>query len=97
MSSQWPGACNSAGKGPSRIGDRGEKAREGSSTLVPETSAVWPPWRHKTEEKEGGGEGTKATTEEGTKSSIQEVAENEGLRTEKRKHDIQEDLPGQVA
>jgi hypothetical protein len=44
-------------------GTNGEETREGSSTPGPETSAIWPLWQHKTEEKEGGGEGTRATTE----------------------------------
>ena len=57
-------------KGPSRIGSHEEQAREGSSTPVSETSVVQSLWRHETEEKEGGGEGTKATTDEGTESSI---------------------------
>ena len=48
-----------AGKGPSKIGNHEEKAQEGSSILVLETSTVRPLWQRKTEEKEGGGEGMK--------------------------------------
>jgi hypothetical protein len=46
-------------------GGNGKETREGSSTPDPETSAVRPLWQHKTEEKEGGGEGTRATTDKG--------------------------------
>ena len=35
---------------------KGGRPKYGSSTLVPETSTVRPPWQHKTEEKEGCGE-----------------------------------------
>ena len=48
----------------------------------------------KTEEKDGGGEGTRATADEGTKSCIRKVAENEGLRAGKSKDDIPEDVRG---
>ena len=83
-------------KGPSRVGVHKEKALEGSSTPVPETSTVRPSWRHKTEEKEGGGKGIKATTNKGTERSIQEVAENKGVRAGTRKHDITKDVRGPV-
>ena len=63
-------------KGLSRIGNRGEKAREGSSTPISETTANQPPLQHKTEEKEGGSKGTMATINEGIERSIQEVAED---------------------
>ena len=75
-------------------GDKCGRPTYGSSTLVPGTSAVRPPWHRKTEEKDGGGEGTKATADEGTKSCIRKVAENEGLRAGKSKDDIPEDVRG---
>ena len=83
-------------KGLSRIAGHEEKAREGSSTPLPETSTVRPPWRHKTEEKEGGGEGTKAAIDKGAERSIQEVAESKGVRAEKSEHNITKDVRGQV-
>ena len=84
------------GKGRSRIGGHEAKAREGSSTPVLEISAVRPMWRHKTEEKEGGGRGTKATTVEGAERSIREVTENKGVPTGKSKHDITKDVRSQA-
>ena len=83
-----------AGKGPSKISGHEEKAREGSSTPVPETSVVRLLWQCKTEEKEGGNEGMNATTNEGAERSIQEVAENEGSHTVKRKWGIPNDVCG---
>jgi hypothetical protein len=50
-------------------GANGEETREGSSTPGPETSAVRPLWQRKTEEKEGGGEGTRTTTDRGAGKS----------------------------
>jgi hypothetical protein len=50
-------------------GANGEETREGSSTPGPETSTIRPLRRRKTEEKEGGGEGTRATTDGGTGKS----------------------------
>jgi hypothetical protein len=50
-------------------GTNGEETREGSSTPGPETSAVQSLWQHKTEEKEGGGEGTRVTTDNGAGKS----------------------------
>ena len=38
------------------MGGKGRRSKYGSSTLVPEITAVWPSWQRKTEEKEGGGE-----------------------------------------
>jgi hypothetical protein len=58
-------------------GTNGEETREGSSTPGPETSAVWPLWQYKTEEKEGGGEGTRATTDRGTGKSDYSITEDE--------------------
>ena len=62
-------------------GMNGGKAREGSSTPDPETSAVRPLWQHKIEEKEGGGEGTRATMDEGAENT---------------EHDIVKDVRGQA-
>ena len=36
--------------------DKADRPKYGSSTLVPETTAVWPSWQRKIEKKEGGGE-----------------------------------------
>jgi hypothetical protein len=50
-------------------GGNGKETREGSSTPGPETLAVRPLWQRKTEETEGGGEGTRATTDKGAGKS----------------------------
>ena len=59
-----------AEKGPSRIEGHEEKARMGSSTPAPEISAVRSPWQRKTEDKDGGSEGTRVVENEGAKRSI---------------------------
>ena len=46
------------------------KAREGSSTPVPETSAARPLCQRRLEEKEGCGEGTKAVADDDIEQAI---------------------------
>ena len=65
-----------AAYGEAEIGGHEEKTQEGSSTLVRETSAVRPLWRHKTEEKEGGGEGTKATIDKGAGKNERDITKD---------------------
>ena len=65
-----------------------EKAREGSSTPVTETPAVGASADVRPRVTDGGGEGTRATTDEGAERGIQEVAENEGVCARKSEHDI---------
>ena len=48
------------------------------------------------EEKEGGSEGTRATTNKGVERSIQEVTENEGSPTVKSKRGIPNDVCGRA-
>jgi hypothetical protein len=57
-------------------GGNGKETREGSSTPGPETSAVRPLWQRKIEEKEGGGEGTRATTDKGAGQSDYGITED---------------------
>ena len=45
---------------------------------------------------DGGGEGTKATTDEGAEKGIREVAENEDVRALKNEHDITKDACGRA-
>ena len=61
-----------------KTGGREDKAREGSSTPSIETPAVGASADVRPRVADGGGEGTKATTDEGAERSIQEVTFNEG-------------------
>ena len=60
-----------------KTGGHEDKAREGSSTPAIETPAVGASADVRPRVAGGGGEGTKATTDEGAESSIQEVTVNE--------------------
>ena len=73
------------------IGSHEEKAREGSSTPVTETLAVGASAHVRPRVTDGGGEGTRATTDEGAERGIQEVEENEGVCARKSEHDITKD------
>ena len=53
-----------------KIGGHEEKAREGSSTPVMETPAVGASADVRPRVTDGGGEGTRATTDEGTERGI---------------------------
>ena len=80
---------------PEKIGEVGgheEKAREGSSTPVIETPAVGARADVRPRVTDGGGEGTRVTTDEGAEKGIQEVAENEGVCARKNEHDITKDV-----
>ena len=66
-----------AEKGLSRVGGHEEKTRGGSSTPTPESTTVGPVSPRESQEKEGGGEGTKVTTDDGVEGSIRSIAEND--------------------
>ena len=66
----------SAEKGLSEVGGHEKNTREGSSTPNLEASAVVD--QRKTEEMEGGGEGTKVVANEGVEEVEQSVTENFG-------------------
>ena len=68
-----------------------EKAREGSSTPAIETLAVSAIANMRPRVMGGGGEGTRATTDESAERGIREVAENEGLCARKSEHNITKD------
>ena len=65
-----------AAYGEAEIGGYEEDAREGSSTPIPETLAVRPLWRHNAEEKEGGDEGMKATTDKGAGKNEHDITKD---------------------
>ena len=67
-----------AEKGLSRVGGHEEKTRAGSSTPTPESTTVGPVCPRESQEKEGGGEGTKVTVYEGVEGSIRSIAERDG-------------------
>ena len=66
----------SAEKGLSEVNGHEKNTQEGSSTSNLETSAIAD--KCKTEETEGGGEGTKVVVDEGAEEVMQSVTENDG-------------------
>ena len=82
--------------GEAKTGGHEDKAREGSSTPAIETPAVGASADVRPRVADGGGEGTKATTDEGTERGIREVAENEDVCAQKNEHDITKDVCGRA-
>ena len=79
-----------------KTGGHEDKAREGSSTPAVETPTVGASADVRPRVADGGGEGTKATTDEGAERGIQEVEENEGVCALKNEHDITKDACGRA-
>ena len=79
-----------------KTGGHEDKAREGSSTPAIETPAVGASADVRPRVADGGGEGTKATTDEGAERSIQEVTVNEEVRAQENEHGIPKDACGRA-
>ena len=79
-----------------KTGGHEDKAREGSSTPAIETPAVGASADVRPRVAGGGGEGTKATTDEGAERSMQEVTFNEEVRAQENEHGIPQDACGRA-
>ena len=76
--------------------DHEDKAREGSSTPAIETPAVGASADVRPRVADGGGEGTKAATDEGAERSMREVTLNEEARAQENEHGIPKDACGRA-
>ena len=79
-----------------KTGGQEEEGREGSSTPAIGTPAVGASADVRPRVADGGGEGTKAMTDEGAERSIQEVTFNKGVRAQENEHGIPQDACGRA-